>query len=308
MSVITWKDIRLATLQKMFAADGSTITNDESTKDYLAGMPYAANEGLQLLSTAGKFIIKSIQIAHNPVPNLVPSSYRVTQILDGYYEVTGDNARSYYFEVSGKGSVDILVDGILNVTLPIDNKQGFTKMKGLIANPNGKKVKLAFRSTYPMALKNVALYSATWEYDEEVQDFAEKVKYNMKDLAEDFFMLESTDLYYEGNDNPYTQTQQFWQEGNTVLVLDRQMIGNFIIYYKAYPEQITIDTPDEYELPIDDEVAVLLPLYMASQLYKDDDNGIATSYRNEFEVAFERLKNKANAPSAGEFISKSGWI
>ena len=48
----TWFDIKLATLQKMFAADGSTIIKDESTKDYIAGMPYVANEGLQLLSTA----------------------------------------------------------------------------------------------------------------------------------------------------------------------------------------------------------------------------------------------------------------
>ena len=36
---MTWKDVKLATLQKMFAADGSTIPTDESTTDYLAGMP-----------------------------------------------------------------------------------------------------------------------------------------------------------------------------------------------------------------------------------------------------------------------------
>ena len=47
---------------------------------------------------------------------------------------------------------------------------------------------------------------------------------------------------------------------------------------------------------------------MASQLYKDDDNGIATSYRNEFEVAFERLKANNVSPSAEKFTSESGWI
>lgn len=304
----TWKDIRLATLQKMFAADGSTITNDESTKDYLASMPYAANEGLQLLSTAGKFIIKSVSICHNPVDNLLPDNYKVTQIEEGSYEVGADKARSYFFEVSGKGICDIYVEGVVIATLDIDNKQGFAKFKGLINNPHRKPVKLVFQTNYPMAIKNVALYTATWETDEEVQEYAEKVKYNMKDLAEDFYMLETTDLYYEGNSDPYTQTKEFWQEGNTVLVLNRQMTGNFIVYYKAYPVQITKETSDDYVMPIDEEVAVLLPLYMASQLYKDDDNGIATSYRNEFEVAFERLRNKAQAPSAGAFVSKTGWI
>jgi hypothetical protein len=47
---------------------------------------------------------------------------------------------------------------------------------------------------------------------------------------------------------------------------------------------------------------------MASQLYKDDDNGIATAYRNEFEVAFERLKDSAKTPSAERLTSESGWI
>ncbi len=304
----TWFDIKLATLQKMFAADGSTIVKDESTKDYIAGMPYVANEGLQLLSTAGKFIIKPLQITHNPVRNLIDSTSNLIQIESGDYKVEADEARSYYFQVSGKGTCEVSVNGVVVETITIDNKQGFAEYRGLVNNPTKQKVTLVFNSNYPMALKNVALYSATWETADEVQSYGEKSKYRLKELVPDFYMLDTTDIYYEGNDTPYTQTQEYWQEGNTVLVLNREQIGNFTVYYKAYPEQITVDTADTYEMPIDEEVAPLLPLYMASQLYKDDDNGIATAYRNEFEVAFERLKNKANAPSAGEFISKSGWI
>ena len=304
----TWHDIQLATLQKMFAANGSNIVKDESTKDYIAGMPYAANEGLQLLSTAGKFIVKPLQITHNPVKSLINSTSSLIQLESGVKKFEAVNCKSYYFQVNGKCLCEINVGDKNFKTLKIDNKQGFIDYKGLIPNPLGEKVEIIFTSDYPMALKNVAMYSATWETDEEVQAYGEKVKYRLKELAEDFYQLDSTDFYYEGNSNPYTQTKEFWQEGNTVLVLNRDQIGNFTIYYKAYPEQITIDTEDEYELPIDEEVAVLLPLYMASQLYKDDDNGIATSYRNEFEVGFERLKNKTNTPSAGEFISKTGWI
>lgn len=304
----TWFDIKLATLQKMFAADGSTIIKDESTKDYIAGMPYVANEGLQLLSTAGKFIIKPLQITHNPVRNLIDSTSNLIQIESGDYRIEADGARSYYFQVSGKGTCEVYVNGVVVETITIDNKQGFIEYRGLVNNPTKQKVTLVFNSNYPMALKNIALYSATWETADEVQSYGEKSKYRLKELVPDFYMLDTTDIYYEGNDTPYTQTQEYWQEGNTVLVLNREQIGNFTVYYKAYPEQITADTADTYEMPIDEEVAPLLPLYMASQLYKDDDNGIATAYRNEFEVAFERLKNKANAPSAGEFISKSGWI
>ena len=47
---------------------------------------------------------------------------------------------------------------------------------------------------------------------------------------------------------------------------------------------------------------------MASQLYKDDDNGIATSYRNEFEVALESLIDSSTSQGYEEFVSESGWI
>ena len=68
-----------------------------------------------------------------------------------------------------------------------------------------------------------------------------------------------------------------------------------------------MDTPDDYELALDPEVVTLLPMYMASQLYKDDDNSLSTIYRNEWEVAFERLSQNSNAPHKEEFTSESGW-
>ena len=56
----TWKDIKYATLQKMFSISGSStsLPNDSANMEYINAMPQACNEALQLLSTAGKFIIK----------------------------------------------------------------------------------------------------------------------------------------------------------------------------------------------------------------------------------------------------------
>jgi hypothetical protein len=121
-------------------------------------------------------------------------------------------------------------------------------------------------------------------------------------------MIDPQGIYYEGPYQTYLQTSDFYQEGTKTLVLDRDMYGLFTVYYRAYPIQLSADTDDDYELPIDPEVYALLPLYMASQLYKDDDNGIATTYRNEFEVGFERLVNTANLSAYEEFTSESGWI
>lgn len=48
-------------------------------------------------------------------------------------------------------------------------------------------------------------------------------------------------------------------------------------------------TADDWEIPFAEEACVLIPLYIASQLYKDDDIAQATQYRNEFEAGLQEL-------------------
>lgn len=308
--MITWHDIKLIVIQKMFSANGSTIPNDLSTSDYIAAMPGAANEGLALLATAGKFIIKSIDIAHNPVNNLITNGKHIFSQERGTIEFVADGARSYYFEYFGEGSYTIYVGNYEAETVTLTKNGGYSAVKGLIPNEHDETITLKFNSDYPLAVKNIALYSANYPNKNDVPTFAEKVRYPLKELVDDFYQLSTEDIYYEGDANVtrYRRTSDYFQEGDTVLVLDRDTPGNFRVYYKAYPQKITSETPDEEELAIDDEVATLLCTYMASVLYLDDDASIATIYRNSFEVGFERLKDRASTPSAEQFTSESGWI
>lgn len=199
---MTWKDIKLATLQKIYSAEGSNIPSDDSTKDYLAAMPYAANECLNMICTNKKHIIKSV--------DLIPESGSVL------------------------GS---------------------------------------FR------------------------------KHDMKELANDFFALDGEVYYTEGN--THKRTSNYYTENNAILV-NKDAKGIFTVYYRAYPEPITNETVDNYVLPYEPDVCSVLPLYIASQIYKEDDNGIATSLRNEFEVAYERLTQETNAVTL-ETFNESGW-
>lgn len=308
--MITWHEIKLTVIQKMFSANGSTIPTDSSTSDYIAAMPGAANEGLALLATAGKFIIKTYDIAHNPVKNLLPNGAHIFSQENGEMVFTADGARSYYFEYFGQGSYTVYVGNYESETVTLNPNTGYVAIRGLIPNTNNEKITLKFNSDYPLAVKNVALYSANFPNVDSVPTFAEKVRYPLKDLISDFYQLSTEDIYYEGDADitRYQRTSDYFQEGDTVLVLDRDTPGNFRVYYKAYPQTITLETPDDEELAIDNEVYPLLCLYMASQLYKDDDIAISTTYRNEFEVGFERLKDSVSTPSAEKFTSESGWI
>lgn len=312
---ITWGDIKLRTLQKMFATNNgsTTIPTDNSTREYISAMPGAANEALQLLATAGKFIIKSIDIAHIPVRNLIPNGENIKSVEKGIIRYEAENVHSMYYEVKGKGIKRVFIGDTI-VETPFDSKEngsiGFTAYKELINNIDDLKVAVEFESPYPLSLKNVAMYSATYETDEEIPSNSEYIRYDLSKLVPDFYMVDMEELIYEGDANVsrYSAISDFFQEGFKVLVLPKDVPGNYKVHYKAYPQNLTNESPDDLELAIDPEIAAIMPLYMASQLYKDDDSGIATVYRNEFEVAFERLVQSVKAPSSEHFKSISGWI
>lgn len=311
----TWRDIKLRTLQKMFATNnGSTnIPSDNNTREYLSAMPGAANEALQMLATAGKFIIKCIDIAHIPVRNQIAQGDKIRTVESGEIAYEADKIHSIYYEILGKGTLTTTIGDVETeeeFDSTADGSKGFVPVKTLIENPDNLHVKISFTSDYPFSLKNVALYTANYSSADDIPPFSLMVRYNLPELAEDYYMVDLEHVIYEGDADisRYKATSDFFQEGFKVLVLPRDIPGNYKVYYKAYPPQITYDTPDDYVLPLDPEVEALLPLYMASQLYKDDDSGIATVYRNEYEVAFERLKDSVSAPSSEKFTSESGWI
>lgn len=198
---MTWYDVKLAVLQKMFASDGTDISNpDEATKEYLNAMPHAANEAIEMLCTAGRYLRKSYTTSKD-------KGEALTVNLE--YEVPD------YWRI-GNMEVYKLVD---DTPEPVDG---------------------------------VALY------------------------------------------------------GGKYLVFPAEYEGDFEFFYDAKPTTITLSTPDSKKIDLPDDAVVLLPLYIASQLYKDDDNAIATMYRNEFETAFERLTNPRTV-TREKFSSNTGW-
>lgn len=306
----TWYDIKLKSIQKMFSAKGNDIPNDASNTDYIAAMPGACNEALQLLATAGKFIIKSIEIAHNPVRNLISDGKRILSSEGGVLSISASGAKSLFVEVLGNVTVKIKVNDTDVFTDVVLSKAHYSEFRKLISSEGTDLVVVEFSSDYPFAIKNFALYGATFETEDDVQSFAEVIKYDLSQLADSFYMLADDPIIFEGEERTsrYMQTSNYFEEGGKVLVLDRDIPGNYRVYYRAYPQTITSSTPDDYVLELDPEVEALIPLYIASQLYKEDSNALATVYRNEFEIGLERLKDASKAPMSEVFTSESGWI
>ena len=129
-------------------------------------------------------------------------------------------------------------------------------------------------------------------------------KYVLPDLIKDFYRLMPNSAVLEVGDNRAPAHYEI--EGEHTLILDGRKAGRYTLYYYAYPAIITSSTTADTPLNIPREAEVLVPLYIASQLYKDDDNSIATIYRNEFEIGLERLNNSASS-GAERFVSATGW-
>lgn len=311
----TWHDIKLATLQKMFSSNGTgPIQIDSSTKEYIESMPQAANEGLQLLATAGKFILKSQQIVVRAIKNMLTNSFERHYVTNGHIEFAFIGAKSYYFTVMGSGitcTITVGEEDPISIhsegETTIESDTQFSVFKGNLENEDSL-VTISFTCDYPFEVRNVCLYPYNFPTDDDVPVYEEYIRYHLPDIMESFYQLSENDLYYQGeHGDSYIAADEYYQEADKTLVIPRSQTGIYTIYYKAYPEQITQDTEDDYVLALDPEVAAILPLYMASQLYKDDDNAIATVYRNEFEVAFDRLSQKANIQRKEEFVSEYGW-
>ena len=193
---MTWGDIQLSVLHKLFVSDGQTVLVNDSTSPYIAAMPLAANEGLMLLAACGKYIPKTIE----------------TETAEGVTDLS------------------------------------------------------------------------------------------LNELAENFLSLRENEVFLNGRHT----------DGYTLIGGERMLlygIGKWIIGYNAYPQKITQATDKDYVLDVPEDAAVLLPLYIAAELYKDEDPQTAAIYRNEFEAGREALLYRDTAKSGHMcFESVSKWI
>lgn len=192
---MTWSELKLVTLQKVFAISDGKLKEDDTTREYLTAMGGAAREALALLRCEDCKKEKTLTIVQDAT-------------VEERYEAEG-------------------------------------------------------------------VWYAPIEREDNV--------YQLSELVPDWYRVCEEQVHRDGE-----KTDEWELEDEDTLVLPAES-GRWTLRYEAW-----IDDPqmidEEEELPLLPEVVALLPLYMASQLYKDDDLSIATQYRNEFEVGREALR------------------
>lgn len=315
---MTWGECQVLALQKMFlnnvpitVDDLPRLRTDRKYAIYLNACPAIANEGLIRLMSVGTPLVKKYKITHN-VPEIIYDykSHDSVTIIGQDYVVEGNASKSYYFEISDTATIEIqkYTEGKWTVIDTINHvanvPKGFEVYKGLIDNADSEPIRIVFKGDeYLYEVRNIALYNISFRLEEDVFEYTLTQKYNLADLIKDFYQIISVE--YEKPGKVGTFDKYYLLEGDKTLVIDTDIQGNFIITYKAYPDKITLDTDDNYKFKMPAEMIALLPLYIASELYKDDDISVATIYRNQFELSISNLKPIAEPI---DFADTNGWL
>ena len=314
----TWGQIKLESIKKMFLnndniyeKDLRKMKNDNKYKIYINGMAQAANEAIAECVKRGRPFIKTFEFTQRPIENALGNNFETKYYLGDEIEFESENATAYYFEVDSKAIVEVYYldeDNVWTLQETIENKGSqpgkFTAYKNYSEKPG---IKLIFKGSTVYSYRNVALYTRNYQVKEGdisyIPDYKPYFIYNIDELIPDFYKIDK--LYFENYSHELINRTDYILEDAHTLVIDDKLVGNFIMKYQSYPVKIDDDTDDDDEIDLPEEVACILPLYIASQLYKDDDIALATAYRNEFEIAVENLYPRKDDT---KFVSKTGWI
>lgn len=301
---MTYKDIKLASLQKMF---NDVTTTDETlvTKPYLQKMAYVCNCAIQKIAAAGfaKRKFKDI-ILTVPVNRLGDSkeNYELTRITEDT-DCVAPSGKSYYFELCGKATVKIYVGDSLVKTIENIDENVFTKHKGILSNDSDKPVKLSFLGGNAYLRKNTAVYDEVYENADDVYEISEMKFYDMETVADDFYKFDSqTSVICNADGNGYG----FF--GEKTFCVNGLKSGQWRVPYMAYPQIITDQTPDTQIIELPDEAAGLIPYYIASELYLEDDSGLCVGWRNKFEAElYEYALSRRSVPkNRMKFVNLAG--
>ena len=109
----------------------------------------------------------------------------------------------------------------------------------------------------------------------ELERTGENYIYDLKEL----FAKDNYKQFYNIN----TEYPVEWEllTRNLILINEWKQ-GKIDIYFEIYPNKITGTTATSTELELEEEFVRLIPLYIAGELYKDDDLTLSTMYMTEF--------------------------
>ncbi len=303
---MTYKELKLFSMQKMFH-DITEITKNSVTKPYLDKMPYVASCAVMRVASLGFAKKKSIQIAKLAVKNEIKTKNDVPYtVVSKDVIFKGSCGKAYYFEACGCGKALIYVGESIVKTIVFNTDKIFEKFKGKFENLDFSEVKIVFVTGEPYIVRNPAIYNADFANDSDVCENSEYISYDLKELIDDFYCFD-TSRFVDEKCN--CNVNSFYFEKDSIIRIKSNVTGSWNVPYLAYPIVINSNTSDDAIIDLPYELCMILPFYIASELYLEDDSALAVGWRNKFETSlseYSTIRNRSAVKKAEVVTFKEG--
>lgn len=141
----------------------------------------------------------------------------------------------------------------------------------------------------------------------EAPDKGSYVRYKLKELTSEdgANRFRSLEEVYWGTADELPPLGGVKLEKGSVLCVPRSYKGEIRVVYRRSYTPVTLDTQDSFELELDEEVCVLIPLLAAYFVWLDDDRSRAQEYYNQYEMRRDRLSLRSKGPVANIVVGRS---
>lgn len=287
----------------------------EETIEYTRGFLNAANRSV-LQAASVRPAIRRCVLNHNPLHNEAGSSYK-SELADGAV-FEAETAKAYYFEANGAFSASIQGyngnewTAIGTITSESNAERNrYTAYRGFIRD-NGEftdeKIRIKFESPYICYVRKMAMYKNIYsDRAEDIPAYDPYVRYDISRMVDDFMGLSSPPFDEETRNALF---ENYDIEDNRVILLSRELSGEYGVLYKHKPNVITSDDPstDDTDIDLDEDLCNALPLLVASYVWADDEPEKAMYYMTLYrERTAEIYSATKDSQKPVKMISANGW-
>lgn len=243
---------------------------------------------------------KRIPAQHIIIQNGLPTAVKIVDTVPKLDTdmVTPDTCeefgKSYYFEISGAGTVYVEARGqnpdswnILETIQTAANPDGgFSVYKNNIATPQAG-VRLRFSGNGTYLYRNVGIYKCSYADTDDIPVCAGMLAYEMPD---DFYQLNGKGVPHVTPTGALKFRHDYLWLGEKTLLLRSDLIGEFIVEYFRYPIRFDSNV-NEATTYLDGSADTheAIPYYVASMLCRYDNPSLADTLYNLFEIKLSRF-------------------
>lgn len=313
----TWGEIKKRCTDLGFADE---IDYEEHEDKY----PAAANYALLNLAATIAPIKKKYTLTQMPLKNLLQGGNVNFDIRakgnDDIIIGTAINPKAYYYECDGTGiamlqKYDENTDEFIDVKeIRMGADRSFEAFAGVIDDDGEYRLILTGSNAYNY--RNTAFYDRIYSRSpDDVPAYSQWIKYDISELTAGSsgktfmrFSQEANGVIRKANyPDGYSRHINYFIEGDNSIVLHRDEVGEYDIYYEAYPSKITEKTSDSAQIDISAEAAAMVPLLMAYHIWLDEDSTKATQYFNEYQILKMELIKPLKTKTTDVWESAKGW-